>query len=217
MYIYTHPDAVVPGLALRLHGTHSQPVADSSGSLRGEAWNSVCYGPHLKRTTALSNHVHSRFQQSLPPHIDKTCSWWLNPRPQSRDGGCGNTDLVQWPHGNLGDVVRDELPGGALWVAGCEALSVPQVTYMNTKKVFHRILNNYFQESLVSVKGKTRYSLLSSTAKTEVRPTDSCLRVCRGGDGMWYQHSPVEGPEREGRALMHVLKQHNHHWPLTEI
>lgn len=34
-------------------------------------------------------------------------------------------------------------------------------------------------------------SPLSSTAKTEVRPTESCLRDCRGGDGMWYQHSPV--------------------------
>lgn len=41
---------------------------------------------------------------------------------------CGNTDLVQRPHRNLGDIVGDELPGGALWVAGREALSVPQVT-----------------------------------------------------------------------------------------
>lgn len=38
------------------------------------------------------------------------------------------TDLIQRPHRNLCDVVRDELPGGALRVAGGEALSVPQVT-----------------------------------------------------------------------------------------
>lgn len=33
----------------------------------------------------------------------------------------------------------------------------------------------------------------SSTVKTDVRPTDSCLSVCLGGEGMWYQHSPVGG------------------------
>lgn len=40
-----------------------------------------------------------------------------------------DTDLVQRPHGNLADVVGDELPGRALGVAGGEALSDPQVTY----------------------------------------------------------------------------------------
>lgn len=38
------------------------------------------------------------------------------------------SDLVQRSHGDLGDVVRDELPGGALRVAGGEALPEPQVT-----------------------------------------------------------------------------------------
>lgn len=42
------------------------------------------------------------------------------------------------------------------------------------------------------------YLLLSSTAKTDVRPTESCRRVCRRGDGMWYQHSPVGGEKRGG-------------------
>lgn len=41
---------------------------------------------------------------------------------------CDKPDLVQRSHRNLGDIVGDELPGGALWVAGGEALSVPQVT-----------------------------------------------------------------------------------------
>lgn len=36
-------------------------------------------------------------------------------------------DLVQRAHGHFGDIVGDELPGGALGVAGGEALSVPQV------------------------------------------------------------------------------------------
>lgn len=37
--------------------------------------------------------------------------------------------LVQRPHRDLGDVVGDELPGGALRVAGGEALPVPHVAY----------------------------------------------------------------------------------------
>lgn len=45
------------------------------------------------------------------------------------------SDLVQRPHRDLGDIVGDELPGGALRVAGGEALSVPQVTCVKTKQV----------------------------------------------------------------------------------
>lgn len=45
-----------------------------------------------------------------------------------------HTDLVQRSHRNLGDVVRDELPGRALRITGREALSVPQVTYWKIKK-----------------------------------------------------------------------------------
>lgn len=41
---------------------------------------------------------------------------------------CFLTDLVQRPHRHLGDVVGDELPAGALRVAGGDTLSVPQVT-----------------------------------------------------------------------------------------
>lgn len=41
---------------------------------------------------------------------------------------CFLTDLVQGPHRHLGDVVGDELPAGALRVAGGDTLSVPQVT-----------------------------------------------------------------------------------------
>lgn len=37
------------------------------------------------------------------------------------------TDLVQRPHRHLGDVVGDQLPAGALRVAGGDALPVPQV------------------------------------------------------------------------------------------
>lgn len=48
--------------------------------------------------------------------------------------GCHSTDLVQRSNGNLGDVVRDELPSGALRVAGGEALSVPQVAYKTLKE-----------------------------------------------------------------------------------
>lgn len=45
-------------------------------------------------------------------------------------------DLVQRPHRDLGDITGDELPGGALRVAGGEALSVPQVTYMKTTRIY---------------------------------------------------------------------------------
>lgn len=53
-----------------------------------------------------------------------------------RDFLSANTDLVQRPYRNRGDVVGDELPGRALRVAGGEALSVPQVTYMKMKRVY---------------------------------------------------------------------------------
>lgn len=49
--------------------------------------------------------------------------------------------LVQRSHRDLGDIVRDELPGGALRVAGGEALSVPQVTYMKIKRIYWVLIN----------------------------------------------------------------------------
>lgn len=33
----------------------------------------------------------------------------------------------------------------------------------------------------------------SSTAYTEVWPTDTCFNLCFGGDGMWCQQSPATG------------------------
>lgn len=48
----THPYAIVPGLALGLHGPHSQPVADGSRSLTGETWNPFSDDPHLQQPTA---------------------------------------------------------------------------------------------------------------------------------------------------------------------
>lgn len=49
-----HPYPIVPGQALGLHGSHARPVADGSGSLSRETWNSVCYDPHLERTASLT-------------------------------------------------------------------------------------------------------------------------------------------------------------------
>lgn len=51
------------------------------------------------------------------------------------------SDLVQRSHRDLGDIIRDELPGGALRVAGSEALSVPQVTYMRTTRIYLSLIN----------------------------------------------------------------------------
>lgn len=51
------------------------------------------------------------------------------------------SDLVQRSHRDLGDIIRDELPGGALRVAGSEALSVPQVTYMRTTRIYLVLIN----------------------------------------------------------------------------
>lgn len=49
-----HPYPIVPGQALGLHGSHARPVADGSGSLSRETWNSVCYDPHLEKTASLT-------------------------------------------------------------------------------------------------------------------------------------------------------------------
>lgn len=47
MQFQTYPDAVIPGLAFGLHGSHPQSVAHGSGGLSWKARDSVCYDPHL--------------------------------------------------------------------------------------------------------------------------------------------------------------------------
>lgn len=112
MQFQTYPDAVIPGLAFGLHGSNPQPVAHGSGSLSREAWDSVCYDPHLQ-WHHLSSSPSSRLRRSQENLFYLLWS-----------------DLVQRSHRHLGGVARDELPGRALRVAGGDSLSVPQVTCM---------------------------------------------------------------------------------------
>lgn len=109
-------------------------------------------------------------------------------------------DLVQRAHGHFGDIVGDELPAGALGVAGGEALSVPQVPCRDQD-------GSVSFELMAAHKRFRCGSPLSSTAKTEVRPTESCLRDCRGGDGMWYQHSPAGGRMGVNYGLVNASEQ----------
>lgn len=105
------------------------------GTLSREAWNPIGYDPHLERTTAQCHVPYSlQSNPTIPLDYFFVCLFvfW--------------SDLVQRSHRDLGDIIRDELPGGALRVAGSEALSVPQVTYMKTTRIY-LFLINYLQFS----------------------------------------------------------------------
>lgn len=88
------------------------------------------------------------------------------------------SNLVQGPYRHLADIIRDVFPGGALRVTGGHAPSVPQVFWTgNTRTI----------KIVVTTKINMRCGVtlpFSSTACTEVRPTDTCFSFCLAGEGM---------------------------------
>lgn len=148
--------------------------------------------------------------------ISKTQSGWRNAllihtvKENDKTLLISSSNLVQGSYRNLADIIRDVVPGGALRVTGGHALSVPQVFWTG---------NSHAIKIVVTTKINMRCGVslpFSSTACTEVRPTDTCFSFCLAGDGMWYQLSPVARYKTQnikGCYCSHFQSQSRIHWP----
>lgn len=163
----THPDAVVPALALRLGGPHPSTVAHSAPTEAVAALHLVSNDPDLVQGP-------HRHRAHVVGHV--------NPAAALGVAGSHSLAVPQVPWGD-----RDRVTQGSLEDTPSTSLptTVPQTTSPGGGPGAWPI--RVLQESPKTA----QHSPFSSKANTDVCPTDTCFSLCLGGDGMWYQQSPA--------------------------